>query len=462
MSVTLRRRLVVSLAVFVTAVCVGAALGAGGDGDGDGYRVRAIFDNASFVISGEDVKVAGVNVGTIDSLDVDDKNRAVVVLKIDDPAFRPFRTDAKCHVGLQSLIGEQFIECEPTQVRGGDRAAAPELPKIKDGEPGAGQHLLPVDRTSSPVGADLLNNIMRVPQRQRLPLIINELGAGLSGNGEALSAALKRASPTLQQADELVAILARQNKMLGKLVDDSDAVLAPLAKRRKDLGTFVKNVGDTAAATAREGDALEENFARFPAFLQELGPAADRLGELADQTTPAIRNLASEAATVNASTKLLGPLAQQAPAVNEATARLGPFTRQARPALKTLGKVADQGRQTFPKFEAQADQLNKLGTPLVPLAENLAKLSSSFDDTGGIESLMSFIYFYTGAVNGEDASGHYTRAGLGFSNCVDRSDANSVNDTLGCTAAFFDKDSAAATAARAKASSALLGYLLGK
>jgi ABC-type transporter Mla subunit MlaD len=445
MSVTLRRRLVVSLAVFVTAVCVGAALGAGGDGDGDGYRVRAIFDNASFVISGEDVKVAGVNVGTIDSLDVDDKNRAVVVLKIDDPAFRPFRTDAKCHVGLQSLIGEQFIECEPTQVRGGDRAAAPELPKIKDGEPGAGQHLLPVDRTSSPVGADLLNNIMRVPQRQRLPLIINELGAGLSGNGEALSAALKRASPTLQQADELVAILARQNKMLGKLVDDSDAVLAPLAKRRKDLGTFVKNVGDTAAATAREGDALEENFARFPAFLQELGPAADRLGELADQTTPAIRNLASEAATVNASTKLLGPLAQQA-----------------NPTVKTLGKVADQGRQTFPKFEAQADQLNKLGTPLVPLAENLAKLSSSFDDTGGIESLMSFIYFYTGAVNGEDASGHYTRAGLGFSNCVDRSDANSVNDTLGCTAAFFDKDSAAATAARAKASSALLGYLLGK
>lgn len=443
MSVTLRRRLVISLAVFVTAVCVGAALGAGGSDDDGAYKVRAIFDNASFVIAGEDVKVAGVNVGTIDSLDVDEQHRAVVVLKIDDPAFKPFRTDARCHVGLQSLIGEQFIECDPTQVRGGDKAQAPELPEIKDGEPGAGQHLLPVARTSSPVGADLLNNIMRVPQRQRLPLIINELGAGLSGNGEALAAALTRASPTLQQADELVAILARQNKMLGQLVDDSDAVLAPLAQRRKDLGSFVKNVGDTAAATARQGDALEENFARFPAFLSELGPAADRLGELADQTTPAIQNLASEAATVNASTKLLGPLA-----------------KQANPTLKTFGKVADQGRKTFPKFAAQADQFNKLGTPLVPLAENLAKLSSSFDDTGGIESLMSFIYFYTGAVNGEDASGHFIRAGLGFSNCVDRSD--NANDTLGCSAAFFDKDAANASAARAKASSSLLGYLLGK
>ena len=107
----------------------------------------------------------------------------------------------------------------------GETAPAPELPKIKDGEPGAGQYLLPVERNQSPVGADLLNDIMRVPEQQRLPLIINELGAGLSGNGEALQAALRRASPALQQADELVAILARQNTLLAKLTYDSDTVL---------------------------------------------------------------------------------------------------------------------------------------------------------------------------------------------------------------------------------------------
>jgi ABC-type transporter Mla subunit MlaD len=442
MSVELRRRIVISVAVFVTAVCVGAALGAGGEDDGGGYRVRAIFDNASFVIAGEDVKVAGVNVGTIDSLDVDDQHRAVVVLKIDDPAFRPFRTDAKCHVGLQSLIGEQFIECSPTQVRGGDKALAPELPAIKDGEPGAGQHLLPVARTSSPVGADLLNNIMRVPQRQRLPLILNELGTGVSGNGETLSAALKRSSPTLQKADELVAILARQNKLLAQLVDDSDASLAPLAKHRKDFGGFIKNVGASAAATAREGDALEQNFAKLPAFLRELSPTADRLGALADQATPAIRNLASEAASVN-----------------ETTERLGPLATQANPTFKTLGKVADQGRKTFPKLDPIAAQIAELSTPLVPLAANLGKLSSSFDDTGGIESLMRFIYFYTGAVNGEDASGHYTRAGLGFTSCVQRAEL-ADDSTIGCQAQFFDQKTADASAARASASSSLLSYLL--
>jgi ABC-type transporter Mla subunit MlaD len=434
-----------SAAVFAGSVAVGAALGAGGNDDGNGtYRVRAIFGNASFVIAGEDVKVAGVNVGTIDSLDVDAEHRAVVVLKIEDPAFKPFRTDARCAVRLQSLIGEQYIQCQPTQPRGGDRAPAPELPKIKDGEPGAGQYLLPVQRTSTPVGADLLNDIMRVPEQQRLPLIINELGAGLSGNGEGLQAALVRASPALQQADELVAILARQNETLAKLTDDSDKVLGPLAEHRKDLTGFIKNAGAAGTATARQGDALEQNLSKFPAFLRELGPAADQLGELADQTTPAIHALAA-----------------QAPAFNEATARLGPFTEQARPAVKTLGKVADQGRATFPKIEQVISQLNEIGVPLEPLAANLGSLSKSFDDTGGIESLMRFIYFYTGAVNGEDASGHYTRAGISVGNCATRTP--DLEAGSGCSAQFYtpDADAAAASTARAKTSSTLLGYLLG-
>jgi ABC-type transporter Mla subunit MlaD len=440
---TLRRRALVSLAVFALAVAVGAALGAGGHGDGTGtYRVRAIFDNASFVIAGEDVKVSGVNVGTIDSLDVDAHHRAVVVLKIDDPAFKPFRTDAKCSIRLQSLIGEQFVQCSPTQPRGGDRAQAPELPAIKSGEPGAGQHLLPVDRTQTPVGIDLLNDIMRVPEQQRLPLIINELGAGLSGNGEALAAALRRASPALQQADELVATLARQNATLGKLTDESDKILGPLAKRRKDLTGFIKNAGDAGAATARQGDALEQNLAKLPAFLRELGPAADRLGTLADQTTPTIQALDA-----------------QAPAVNAAIARLGPLAEQARPAVKTLGNVADQGRKTFPKIDAVVAQLGKLGIPVESLAANLGKLSTSFDDTGGIEALMRFIYFYTGAVNGEDASGHYTRAGISVSDCVTRTPDR--GDT--CPARFYTPDAgaAASSAARAQTSSTLLGYLLG-
>ncbi|WP_445150388.1 MlaD family protein [Baekduia sp. Peel2402] len=446
MSATLRRRIVISVAVFVAAVCVGAALGAGGDGDGKGkYLVRATFDNASFIIPGEDVKVAGVVVGSIDALDVDAQNRAVVVLRIDDPAFKPFRKDATCRVGLQSLIGEQFVECDPTKERGAGKALAPELTTIKDGDPGAGQHPLPLGQTSSPVGVDLLQNIMRVPQRQRLPLILNELGAGVSGNGEELNQAIKRASPVLQKADELVATLASQDKMLGKLTDDSDEILASLSDRRTDIGKFIKNAGDAGTATARHGDALEANFAKLPAFLKELGPATDRLGAFSDQASAAIDGFASEAASVN-----------------EATELLGPALKQGTPTLTSLGKVADQGRNTFPALLKDAQQINKLGTSLEPVGENLAKLSTSLDQTGSIESLMRLIYFYVGAINGEDSSGHYTRTALGFNSCVDRSPA--FEDLGACSMQFIPPEEGSeddASAARAKTSSALLGYLMG-
>jgi ABC-type transporter Mla subunit MlaD len=77
--------------LLLVAALVVLVLGTGASGDDDGsYRVRAIFDSASFLVSGEDVKVAGVQVGTIESLDVTPDNKAAIVLRIDDPAFQNF------------------------------------------------------------------------------------------------------------------------------------------------------------------------------------------------------------------------------------------------------------------------------------------------------------------------------------------------------------------------------------
>src|SRR5204863_5173483 len=133
------------------------ALIAASSGDGGSYRVRAVFDNASFVIPGEDVKIAGVKVGVIDHMDLTRDNKAAVVLRIDDPAFRPFRRDATCHIGLQSLIGAQFVDCTPTHARGPGVAPAPPLPELRSG-PGEGQPRLPASQSTTPANADLILN----------------------------------------------------------------------------------------------------------------------------------------------------------------------------------------------------------------------------------------------------------------------------------------------------------------
>ena len=120
------------------------------------YYVRAIFDNAANLVQGEDVKVAGVPVGVVKSLEVTDDKKAAVTLRIDDEDFIPWKSDASCVIRPQGLIGEKFVECKP-----GTTSGKP-LAQIQSGD-GEGERLLPVANTSSPVDIDLLNDILRLP-----------------------------------------------------------------------------------------------------------------------------------------------------------------------------------------------------------------------------------------------------------------------------------------------------------
>src|SRR3954464_5821294 len=135
------KRIAVGILLLVAAgVIAVAGTGANGGAGGD-YKVRAIFDNAVSIIQGEDVKIAGVKVGKVDSLDVTPQKKAAVVLRITKPGFNDFRQDATCTIRPQSLIGEKFVECAPTQPKPVGTPQAPELSKIRSGK-GKGQFLL--------------------------------------------------------------------------------------------------------------------------------------------------------------------------------------------------------------------------------------------------------------------------------------------------------------------------------
>ena len=90
------------------------------------YQVRAIFDNAGFVIPGEDVKVAGVKVGKIDSLDVTPDFKAAVVLDITEPGYQDFRNDASCIVRPQNADRRALrrVQADPAARRRRPPAAA--------------------------------------------------------------------------------------------------------------------------------------------------------------------------------------------------------------------------------------------------------------------------------------------------------------------------------------------------
>ncbi|MDX6648868.1 MAG: hypothetical protein QOJ97_819 [Solirubrobacteraceae bacterium] len=416
---------VAAIAVVISALTI-AVLGTGATAP-ETYKVRAIFDNAVSVIPGEDVKIAGVIVGQISALDVTPQRKAAVTLEITEAGFQDFRKDATCTIRPQSLIGEKFVECVPTQPRAVGEALPPPLPKIERGA-GKGEHLLPVSQTSTPVDIDLINNVLRRPYAERLSIILGELGIAVAGRGKDLNATIRRADPALRETDKVLAILASQNQVLATLARDSDTVLAPLARERQAVADQFAQSARVAQATAERGAALEANLAKLPTFLRQLRPTMVRLGALSDQATPVFTDLGAQAKNINR-------LVQQ----------LGPFANASRPALRTLGQAAQIGGPALVASRPTIQELGRFAKAAKPVAANAAALLDSFQKTGGVERLMDYIFYQVSAINGFDQYGHYLRAALIVNLCTNYAGTPAP----GCSANFQDAaTSAAGTSSR--------------
>jgi ABC-type transporter Mla subunit MlaD len=412
----MRRLALIALVLVATAV-VAAVASASGSGTGGGtYRVRAIFDDASFAVAGEQVRVAGAPVGSIASLEVTQNKQAAVTLAINDSRFTPFHANATCAIRPQSLIGEMYVDCNP------GTSAAPSLQRITKG-PGAGTYYLPVIHTHSPVDFDISQDIYREPIAQRLAIILNELGTGLAARGSDLNAVIHRADPALQNTDQVLKILANQNRALAKLATDSAAVLAPLAKQRRALADFIVQANTTAVASAQRSGDISRSIQLLPGFLRQLRPLMVDLGTLADQGTP----VASE---LNASASALG---------REFT-ELTPFAKAARTSLIALGDAAAKSQGPLIATLPLDRRLQRLGSQTAPAATLLDRLTASLNKSGAIGQLMALLFYGTTAANGFDSLGHYVRDELLVSNCT----GYALTPVPGCSANFVKGSSTSA------------------
>jgi ABC-type transporter Mla subunit MlaD len=385
----MRRLVYICLFVAIAPwIVIGIVREATDDDTKDHYFVRAVFDNASAVVPGEDVKVAGVPVGVVSDLEVTEDNKAAITLQINNDDFTPFKTDASCTIRLQGLIGERFVECEPGS------ADAQELATIEEGD-GKGERLLSVENTSSPVDIDLINDIMRLPYRQRFAILLSELGVGLAGRGDDLNEVIHRANPALRETDEVLEILAGQNRTLARLARDSDRALGPIARERERFADFIVQANATGEATAERRGDISRGIELLPETLRQLRLLMVDLEGFADQGTP-----------------LLTDLNQAAPDLGRLIKAQGTLADASREAFPSLGDALEVGRPALIRARPLIQDLGRLGEELAPTSVNIDELTKSLDETGAIERINDFLYYVALATNGFDSLGHYLRAGL--------------------------------------------------
>jgi virulence factor Mce-like protein len=343
------RRVVAALALLVLVGAAALSLGAKSS-DGGTKTYNLLFDNAFGLTEGGDFKVAGVRAGKTSSFKVVTVNgRALALVKaeVTEPGLADLRKDAHCEIRPQSLIGEYFVDCQP----GTSDQRIPDNGR------------LPVQQTSSTIAIDLVNDIMRRPYRERLRLIVGELGAGLAGRPGDLSAVLKRAHPALRETSQTLQILGKQTKTIQKFVGDAHTVIGALENRKQDVVRFVKEAGNTAEISASRKQALGETFHRLPAFLAELEPYMNRLGDFTQAQTPVLRNLQSASGELDTF-----------------LTRLRPFAKEGTPAFRALGDMSVVGKRAVKKTTPHVKELRRLAEDAPGFAKPLRQFLQTLDD----------------------------------------------------------------------------------
>jgi phospholipid/cholesterol/gamma-HCH transport system substrate-binding protein len=361
------------------------------------YKIQ--FQNAFGLVTGADFKVAGVPAGTIKSIDLDQKTlNAVVTIQVTRNGFGQFHQDASCQSRPESLIGEYFVDCNP----------GTSGPVLKGGA------TIPVSHTQSTIPADLLQDVMRLPYRQRFTLIVNELGAAAAARSGDIQAALHRAVPALDETDNLLNLLANDHQTLQALTRDSNSVITALANNSANVNRFIDEAGKTASDTATQQGNLRTSLARLPGLLEQLKPAMAQLGTTVTTNEPVLQNLNQASGQID---RLLTDL----PA----------FSKSAKPAIKSLGQASVTGKAAVTAAAPTVKDLNAFAKPTPELAGNLAVVLHDLDDPSravepdprspggkgftGLEALLGYVFNQTLAINTFGPQGHLLAVDAFFS-----------------------------------------------
>jgi virulence factor Mce-like protein len=339
-------------------------------GSNSGYRVAAIFDTAKGMVSGQQVKIAGAVVGSVDSVQLESTPagaKARIVMSV-EKRFAPFHADATCSILPEGVISENFVECSPGRTSAPLARGSDEIPTV------------PLPHTTVPFSLQDVLNVLSLPTDQRIGVLISELGIGLAGRGQDLNGLLRRANPALQQSQQALEIVDAQRDRVADAVAQTDTVLASLASRSTRVRQFVDRAGTVARTTAAHSRALQASIRRLPAMLAAVRPGLRSLTRAATNATP-----------------LLSELHNAAPGLTQLTTTLPAFAKAGIPAVRSLASAARTGIPAVRDATPIVTRVQTITGPLATLAAQLDQLLLHLRGNGGIEGLLRLTYTF--AVN---------------------------------------------------------------
>ena len=311
------------------------------------YRLSVEVPNASTLVRSNDVRIGGVRVGFVDSVEpIQDPKTGAVHAKVDlklDKNVDPLPRDSTVIVRSRSALGLKYLEIDKgTSNKGYPEGAV--LP-LKAGHP-------------KPVEIDQVLNTFDEPTRRAIRGNLVGFGDALAGRGPDLNAALGELRPLLDRLEPVARALAAPSTGLERFIralSDTAAEVAPVAEIQAQMFVSLDTTFGAFASVARPF--LQQTISETP-------PTLDTLV----RTSPRIRTFLGHSATLFAD--------------------LRPGVRALSENSPTIASALETGAEVLP----DTPQLNN---QLAPTARTLEAFSLDPDVNGGVTRSTKFFSLLT-------------------------------------------------------------------
>ncbi|MCW2615904.1 MAG: transporter substrate-binding protein [Frankiales bacterium] len=212
----------------------------GNVGFGGSREYKAVFGDVTGLLPGNEVRVAGVRVGQVSSIEVTDDALALVAFTIDGDRQVPESTIARLR--YRNIVGERYIGLTE-----GTGSAEP----MEEGS------TLPLSQTRNALDLTVLFNGFR-PLFQALdPASVNqasfELVQTLQGEGGTLESLMTRTA-------SLTNTLADRDEVIGRVLKNLEAVLGTVDDRSSELSELVLQLKALSTGFAQDRVAIGQSL----------------------------------------------------------------------------------------------------------------------------------------------------------------------------------------------------------
>ncbi len=204
---------------------------------GDTTRYSAVFSDVLGLRVGDDIRMAGVRVGRVDSIDFDDRYQARVEFQVQNN--QRVTTETVAMVRYQNLIGQRYVA-----LGRGEGAGRPLAP---GGE-------IPIERTEPSFDVSALlagfEPLFAVLQPDQVNSLSETLVQALQGDGVSLSA-------LITQAAGLARTFGDRDQILGEVIANLSGVVSGLAGRSAELETLLTQSRALISGLYDQGEVLK-------------------------------------------------------------------------------------------------------------------------------------------------------------------------------------------------------------